>query len=85
MVVAEATVRFLGPAGFDDEIDFEVAVTRLGNTALGTTIEASVDGRPVAAGVMRHVFIEPATKAKKEMPAAVREALAPLLVEPAPA
>ncbi len=80
MVVAEATVRFLGPAGFDDEIDFEVTVTRLGNTALTSRIEASVDGRAVAAGEMRHVFIDPRTKAKKEMPPQVRAALEPLLV-----
>ena len=85
MVVAETTVRFLGQAGFDDEIDFELSITRLGNTALSTRIEASVDGRPVAAGAMRHVFVDPATKAKKEMPPHVRSALEPLLVEPAPA
>lgn len=85
MVVAEANLRLLGPAGFDDDIDFEVTVTRLGNTAMGTAIEASVDGRPVASGAMRHVFIDPETKAKKPMPDSVREALAPLLREPATA
>jgi acyl-CoA thioester hydrolase len=79
MVVAEATVRFLGPAGFDDEIDFAVTVTRLGNTAMSSRIEASVAGSPVAGGDMRHVFIDPATKAKKEMPDVVREGLEPLL------
>ena len=83
MVVAEATVRFLGPASFDDEIDFDVAVIRLGNTALSTRIEATVDGAPVASGDMRHVFIDPRTKAKKAMPDHVREALTPLLAEPA--
>jgi acyl-CoA thioester hydrolase len=76
MVVAEATVRFLGPAGFDDLVDFDVTVTRLGNTAMSTHIEATVDGRPVASGDMRHVFIDPATKAKKEMPEHVRAGLA---------
>ncbi|HEX8073492.1 MAG TPA: thioesterase family protein [Thermoleophilaceae bacterium] len=87
MVVAEANVRYLGPAGFDDVVDFELSVTRLGRTALGTRIAASVDGRPVVEGAMRHVFIEPATKAKKPMPDSIREALTPLLAEgePAPA
>jgi acyl-CoA thioester hydrolase len=79
MVVAEATVRYLGPAGFDDEIDFEVTVVRLGNTAMSTRIEATVDGRPVASGDMRHVFIDPATKTKKQVPQAVRDGLEPLL------
>jgi acyl-CoA thioester hydrolase len=79
MVVAEATVRFLGPAGFDDEIEFSVTVTRLGNTAMSTRIEAEVGGSPVAGGDMRHVFVDPVTKAKKEMPAQVRAGLEPLL------
>ncbi|HEX8742523.1 MAG TPA: thioesterase family protein [Thermoleophilaceae bacterium] len=79
MVVAEATVRFLGPATFDDEVDFEATLTRLGNTAMTTRIEASVAGSPVAAGDMRHVFIDPETKAKKEMPQLVRTGLEPLL------
>jgi acyl-CoA thioester hydrolase len=75
MVVAEATVRLLGPARFDDDVDFEVSVTRVGNTAVSTRIEASVDGAPVASGDMRHVFIDPETKAKKAMPEEVREGL----------
>jgi acyl-CoA thioester hydrolase len=78
MVVAEATVRFRGPARFDDEIDFAVRITRLGETALATSIAAEVEGRPVAEGEMRHVFIDPETKAKTAMPAHVRERLAPL-------
>lgn len=80
MVVAESRIRFLGPAAFDEEIDFELRVARLGNTALGTLIEANVGGRPVVAGEMRHVFIEPATKQKRPMPDDIREALTPYLV-----
>jgi acyl-CoA thioester hydrolase len=82
MVVAEVNVRFLGPAGFDDEIDFDVTLARLGNTAMATRIEASVEGRPVATGEMRHVFIDPGTKGKKQIPSGVREGLAPLVAEP---
>jgi acyl-CoA thioester hydrolase len=85
MVVAEATVRFLGSAVFDDEVDFELSVTRLGNTALGTSLVASVAGRPVVEGAMRHVFIDPASKAKKPMPEYVREALTPLVTTEAAA
>ncbi|HEX8051578.1 MAG TPA: thioesterase family protein [Thermoleophilaceae bacterium] len=81
MVVAEATVRFLGAAGFDDNVDFDVTIARLGNTAVSTRIEASVEGRPVASGDMRHVFIDPATKAKKAMPDEVRAGLEPLLAD----
>ena len=80
MVVAESRIRFLGPAVFEEELDFELRVARLGNTALGTLIEANVGGRPVVAGEMRHVFIEPATKQKRSMPDDIREALTPYLV-----
>ena len=76
MVVAEVTLRLLGPARFDDDIAFDVTITRIGNTAVSTHIEATVEGNPVASGDMRHVFIDPATKAKKQMPEAVRAGLA---------
>jgi acyl-CoA thioester hydrolase len=82
MVVAEATVRYLGPAAFDDEIHFDVRLTRLGTTAIATAIDARVGDRPVAEGEMRHVFVDPSTKAKKEIPAAIRESLEPYVAAP---
>ena len=86
MVVAESRIRFLSPAAFDDLLDFELRVARLGNTALTTRIDASVAERPVVQGEMRHVFIEPATKDKRTMPDSIRSALEPYLapeLEPA--
>jgi acyl-CoA thioester hydrolase len=80
MVVAESRIRFLGPAAFDEEVDFELRVSRLGNTALGTLIDASVGDRPVVAGEMRHVFIDPATKEKCPMPENIRAGLEPYVV-----
>ncbi len=77
MVVAEVNVRFLGPAAFDDELEFEARLTRLGETAISTRIDASTDGRAVVEGHMRHVFIDPGTKAKRPIPGHVRDALAP--------
>jgi acyl-CoA thioester hydrolase len=81
MVVAEVNVRFLGPAGFDDELDFAARLTRVGETAIATRIDASTGGRPVVEGLIRHVFIDAATKEKRPMPAHVREALLPYLDE----
>ena len=75
MVVAEVNVRFVGPAGFDDQLDFELRVTRLGDTAMSTRIDASTGGRPVVEGLMRHVFIDTATKQKQPIPANIRELL----------
>jgi len=79
MVVAEVNVRFLGPAGFDNEVDFEARITRLGETAMSTRIDASTNGKPVIEAHMRHVFIDPATKIKQPMPAKIRAALEPYL------
>ena len=79
MVVAEINVRFLAPARFDDEIDFEACITRLGDTAMSTRIEGRAQGQRVVAGELRHVFIDPATKAKQPMPDDVRAALEPYL------
>ena len=81
MVVAESNIRYHSPAAFDDLVDFELRVARLGNTALTCRIDASIEGRPVVEGTMRHVFIDPATKQKRAMPDDIRRALKPY-VEP---
>jgi acyl-CoA thioester hydrolase len=83
MVVGEVNVRYLGPAGFDDELDFEARLTRVGETAISTRIDVATSGRPVVEGRMRHVFIEPKSKAKRPMPDHVREALLRYLDEDA--
>ena len=80
MVVAESRIRYLGPAAFDEELDFELRVSRLGKTALSTLIDANVGERPVVAGEMRHVFIDPATKVKRPIPDEIRAGLEPYLV-----
>ena len=50
MVVAEVNVRFLGPARFDDEVDFEARLTRLGDTSMSTRIDATANREPVVRG-----------------------------------
>src|SRR4051812_33787070 len=87
MVVAESWLLFRSAAGFDDELDFELRVARLGNSALVTKIDARVGDRLVVEGQMRHVFIDPATKEKRSMPEEIRRALEPYHapeLEPAP-
>lgn len=81
MVVAEASARYLAPAGFDDELDVSVEVTRLGVTGMTTRLTVERDGVTVVAGEMRHVFIDPATKAKKPIPDDVRRGLEAHTVE----
>ena len=86
MVVAESRILFRSPAAFDDEVDFELRVARLGNTALQCRIEARVGERLIVEGEIRHVFIDPTTKAKRPMPDEIRAALEPYVaadLEPA--
>ena len=77
MVVAEVGVRFFAPARFDDELDIAAAITRLGTTSITTRMEVRRAGEEalLAEGELRHVFVDPATKAKKEMPAELSPAL----------
>jgi acyl-CoA thioester hydrolase len=80
MVVAESRIRFLSGAAFDEVLDFELRVARLGNTAITCHIDAGVGDRPVVEGEIRHVFIDPATKEKRRMPDDIRAGLEPYLV-----
>src|SRR5438874_1765466 len=52
MVVAEAGVRFRAPARFDDVVEFELRVARLGETSFSSSIDAKVDGRTVIEGAI---------------------------------
>ena len=82
MVVAEAQARFLDSARFDDEIDLEVTVERLGTTGSTTRHRIVREGELLVEGVLRHVFVDPETLEKTPIPDWVREALAPYTVTP---
>lgn len=77
MVVAEANMRFLAGAGFDDELDLAVSVEHMGRTSLVTRHRIERGDELVVEGKLRHVFVEARTTEKTEVPAWVREALAP--------
>ena len=83
MVVAEVRARYLAPAGFDDELDVEVTIARLGTTGMTTRTAVRHDGTVVVEGEMRHVFIDLATKEKKPIPEDVRRRLEPYAEAPA--
>jgi acyl-CoA thioester hydrolase len=77
MVVGEARIRYLASARFDDEVDVAATVTRLGTTSMTTALSAerAADGALLVEGELRHVFVDPETMQKREIPRAVREAL----------
>lgn len=83
MVVGEAGVRFHGPARFDDVVEFELTVERLGETSFSSRIDAHVDGRPAVEGSMRHVFVDAGTNTKRAVPDYVRAGLEPLVADAA--
>ena len=82
-MVAEAHARYRAPARFDDEIELEWWITRLGNTAMSTRIDVKRDGEVLVEGEMRHVFVDLEHGGKRPIPDEVRRALEPYVEEAA--
>jgi acyl-CoA thioester hydrolase len=82
--VVESRARFIAPARFDDEIDLNATIARLGNTAMSTHIEIvrAADGASLVQGEIHHVFIDPATYTKRPIPDDIRACLEPYLTDP---
>jgi acyl-CoA thioester hydrolase len=84
MVVAEMSIRYLGSARFDDLIDVDVVVDRLGETSMVSSYSISRDGETLVEGSLRHVFIDPPTKTKRPIPDEIRQALEPYVADEPP-
>ena len=50
MVVAEATIRYLAPLRFDDELELVARIRRLGDTSMTTELVIEDGGEPAAEG-----------------------------------
>ncbi len=81
LVVAEANVRFLRPARFDDQLVMGIGVAKLGSSSMITSHRVSLGAHDVALGDMRHVFVDRQTLGKTQIPAWAREGLAPWSVD----
>jgi len=81
--VVETSCRYFRPISFPDTIDACMRVTRLGRSSV--TYEIALfrqgDANPAAAGRFVHVWVDRTTVKPAEIPARVRDALQPLLVE----
>ena len=77
LLVAEAQIRYRASARFDDEIEVVTSIAHLGGSSmiLDMTVERCDDAAVLAEGRLRHVFVDPESFRKREMPTAVREAL----------
>ena len=86
-VVAEAGLRYRGPAHFDDELTLEIAITRLGTTSITTSYRVLRYGELLVDGTLRHVLVDPKGLVEREpgtkttIPDWMREGLVPHLEE----
>lgn len=79
LVVAEARLRFREGARFDELLEVSMPLAHLGTTSMIVRPVFRVGERLIADGEVRHVFIDPASKSKREMPSQIRALLEPHL------
>ncbi len=77
LVVAEARIRFIASARFDDALELTIGVAHLGTTSVRTEYRVRRAGTALAEGEMVHVFVERETLAKTPIPDWARDGLAP--------
>jgi acyl-CoA thioester hydrolase len=78
MVVAESRIRFRSPARFDDVLEFDLRIERLGTTSISFAIDARrEDGTLIVETETRHVIVGAGTHDKAEIPGHMRQALEP--------
>jgi acyl-CoA thioester hydrolase len=74
-VVAEASLSFRAPARYDDELELQAQIARLGRTAITTEIDVVRAGELLVAGRLRHVCVATDTWSKTDVPDWVRSGL----------
>jgi acyl-CoA thioester hydrolase len=77
LVVAEASLRFLAPARYDDVLALSIGVERLGETSITSAWRLGRDDERLVEGTMRHVCVDASTWRKTELPGWVRAGLDP--------
>ncbi len=83
LVVAEAQLRFVAAARFDEMLELEIAVSRLGTTSIVSRHEIRRERDLLAEGQMRHVVVDAATMTKTPIPDWLRAGLEPWTAAPA--
>ena len=73
VVVAEANLKFLAPARFDEEIDVSITVQRLGNTGMDVSSLISRDQTSLVTAELRYVFVDLEKWEKTPIPEPIRE------------
>ena len=75
MVVAEARLRFVSPAHFDDEVSIQAQTTRLGTTGMTTELRITRDDEMLLEAELRYVFVATDGSGKVAIPDQVRRGL----------
>ena len=75
VVVVEAGATFRASARFDDDLDVELRIERLGTTSMAMATAIRRDGAVLVEGRLVHVFVDAATMAKKPIPDDMRVSL----------
>jgi acyl-CoA thioester hydrolase len=75
LVVAEVSGRFRAPARFDDELDVELAIERLGTTSMVCTITIRRAAETLVEGAIAHIFVRADSVEKAPIPDHVRATL----------
>jgi acyl-CoA thioester hydrolase len=83
MVVAAIELEFRSPARFDDLVDVEIAIEKLGTTSMVSRLRLLRGDELLLEGKIRHVFVDAESWAKTPAPEWVRERLQPYLAETA--
>jgi acyl-CoA thioester hydrolase len=77
VVVVDAAASFKVSPRFDDLVDVEMTIAKLGGSSMTSEFAERRDGELLVTGRMVHVFVDPATMTKQHIPELVRERLAP--------
>jgi acyl-CoA thioester hydrolase len=75
VVVVEAASTFRASARFDDDLDVELRIERLGATSMAMATAVRRDDEVLVDGRIVHVFVDAATMGKKAIPDHMRAAL----------
>ena len=75
LVVAEANIRYLKPARFDDELTIAATIESLGTTSMTTRFDITRNDEDIAVGHLRHVFVR-LEGGKASIPDVARKGLA---------
>ncbi len=80
--VVDAAASFHAPARFDDELELQLAIEKLGTTSFTTGFEVRRDGALLVSGRMVHVCVDTERHEKRAIPPDMRERLATCMVSP---